>query len=246
MADVATAAQVSPLGIEQGLIVEAGIEIFKPIANKGFSYIRSFFVGQRILVVGPSRAGKTSLADFMRFGGLDPERPSPVSDADDVFVRFWLQLPGRRQLQLEIREIRAVPGTRRANFHAGVIAQRKPDIVIVVLDGAAPSESLEWLQDFCKAAQAVAADHKRRADMQRVKDILVLVNKHDRCEKPDQLHSSVRDVLKQELDHVFGIEGRKAAVLPTILIKHPRAAGMADEFLQTVAKRTARRRSGLD
>ncbi len=230
--------------VESAVLVGLGIDVFKTVAPRGMAWARTRFFGKSLLVVGPSRAGKTSLVDFLRYGRLEPQRETATSLSDDKFTVFAIPINGSTEVQLRIKQVRSLPGTKKAGLQAGAIRGSSCEILLIVLDGSKPDDGLQWLMKFASGIQAAVTS--KPSCCESLQDVIVVLNKDDLRKWDDKYPGKVRHVLRKELNGVLQLPFTNIPVVETILVAKDRAASLAQDLVFLISKRAHRRETGND
>ncbi len=224
-------------------IVSVGLETQAPrrVAPKGLARLFTYATGKDILVVGPSGAGKTKFGEYLKWGLLSQEGTREMTYHVTQSATFKIQI-GEGGFTLKVRRAVDTPGQTGPVDHAGLVGQRKPHAVIVVLDcSKEPSTLLRWLHLFCDRLDTVL---RRGASVQkRLAGMLVLLNKRDKVKKPkfNRLKREVQDVLVEHLSVSLGADRvHSIPVLECISVETRRGSILIDSVIDQLIERLAR------
>lgn len=223
-------------------IVSVGLEADAPrrLAPKGLSRLFTYATGKDILVVGPSGAGKTKFGEYLRSGILSQEGTREMTYHVSKSPTFAIQI-GEGGFTLKVRRAVDTPGQTGPVEHAGLVGQRKPHAVIVVLDCDREKDPLlRWLHLFCDRLDTVL--RKNGSACRRLDGVLVVLNKRDKVKKPrfNRLKRDVEGVLCEHLAVVMGTEGvQSIPILECISVQTRRGAALIDEVITQLMARLA-------
>lgn len=209
---------------------------------KGLYGLITHALGKEILVVGPSTAGKTKFAEYLRLGTLDPEGRREMTYHVSKSPAFTVGIGGNRPLVLKVRRAVDTPGQVGPLQHATLVGRRKPHAVVLVLDCSRPlSTTVTWLHLFCDRLDTVL---RRGSYVKRkLSEILVLLNKRDKItdRKLDQRRKAVREVLEQHLSVVLGVERvQSIPLLECISVQTEQGTVLIDQVISHLAQRLVR------
>jgi hypothetical protein len=193
-----------------------------------------------LLILGQERAGKTALYKFLRSRLLskDGEQTAPtVDDIDSGIIRFeWTTDTGA--LTLELRNIGDRSGQIGPHAHAQMFVNKKPHLLVIVLDVTASLEEAgrlhasyaTWFEYFCTYVGDLLMNHPRRAHKVRSKlhNMVILLNKTDTLDPATadnviaEATSRIRGILRTRLQHYFGGRVDNFPVLPCSIVSNPR------------------------
>ena len=206
---------------------------------KGLYGLVTRALGKEILVLGPSTAGKTKFAEYLRLGTLDPEGRREMTYHVRKSPAFTVGIGGDRPLVLKVRRAVDTPGQIGPLQHATLVGRRKPHAIIIVLDCSRPlSMTVTWLHLFCDRLDTVL---RRGSYVKRkLSEILVLLNKRDKVDdgELDQCRQAVRAVLAQHLSVVLGEQRvQSLGILECISIQSEQGTVLIDEAIDRLAQR---------
>lgn len=199
-------------------------------------------LGKEILVLGPSTAGKTKFAEYLRLGVLDPEGVREMTYRVRKSPAFTVGIGRNREVVLKVRRAVDTPGQVGPIEHATLVGRRKPHAIIVVLDSSrAALMTTTWLHLFCDRLDTIL----RRGSYARRKlaEIIVLLNKRDKIDsdEAEQLRQGARAVLGQHLSVVLGPDRvQSIPILDCISIQTEEDGVLIDHAVSVLAERLAR------
>ena len=210
-------------------------------APKGVARLRTFARGKEILVVGPSSAGKSKFAQYLRLGTLDPEGTREMTYHLTKSPTFVVHVGSQGGLTLNVRRAVDTPGQTGPMQHAFLVGQRKPHAVIVLLDSTkSVSSTARWLSLFCNYLDTVL--RRGRYTKRKLREIVVLLNKRDKIDDHEfaELSNEVRTELNRYLAVPLGKQRAAAiGIFPCISIQTPRGSDLIDTVITHLAERLA-------
>lgn len=210
-------------------------------APKGLARLRTYAKGKEILVVGPSSAGKSKFAQYLRLGTLDPEGTRQMTFHLTKSPTFVVRVGTDGQLALNVRRAVDTPGQTGPIQHGSLVGVRKPHAVIVLLDSTkAVLATVRWLRLFCSQLDTVL--RRGSYTKRKLREIVVLLNKRDKISNSEfkELSESVRAELNRYLTVPLGAQ-RAAAIpiLECISIQTPQGTALIDEVIAHLAHHLA-------
>jgi GTPase SAR1 family protein len=210
------------------------------LAPKGLSRLFTYATGKDILVVGPSGAGKTKFAEYLRAGILGQEGMREMTYHITPSATFVISVP-QRGFTLKVRRAVDTPGQTGPVSHASLIGERKPHAVIIVLDSSEePSTLSRWLRLFCNRLDTIL--RKGSFGQKRLNGILVLLNKRDKITKKEagRLRQDVEDALTRHLSVALGAARVQAIpILDCISVETRRGTALIDVVIDQLMERLA-------
>lgn len=224
-------------------IVSVGLDNEAPrrVAPRGLARLFTYATGKDILVVGPSGAGKTKFGEYLKSGILSQEGTREMTYHVTQSPTFMIQI-GDGGFTLKVRRAVDTPGQTGPVDHAGLVAQRRPHAVIVVLDCSKEVPTiLRWLHLFCDRLDTVL--RKGSSVQKRLDGMLILLNKRDKVRKPrlNRLKQDVEDVLLEHLSVVLGADRVRAIpILECISVETRRGTALIDNVINQLMQRLSR------
>lgn len=209
--------------------------------SKEISRLIAYAAGKEILIVGPSSAGKTKFAEYLRLGVLDPEGTREMTYHLSKSPAFIVQVGPQQNLTLMIRRAVDTPGQTGPVHHANLVGRRKPHIIVVMVDCSKPIfATLKWLRLFSDRLDTVL--RKGSYAQKRLDGILVILNKRDKINSGEahRLRRDIKDVLIRYLSIVLG--DKRVLSIPIrecISVQTPRGTALIDKVIQELAERLA-------
>jgi len=211
-------------------------------APKGVSRLTTYATGKEILILGPSSAGKTKFAQYLRLGMLDQEGSREMTYQIKKSPAFVISLGSDDGLRLKVRRAVDTPGQVGPVQHATLVGRRRPHAVIVMLDCTrAVSASVRWLRLFCDRLDTVL--RKGSYAHRKLSGVLVLLNKRDKIsdDKSDELRVSTQGVLNRYLSVVLGADRASSVpILECISVRTPQGTALIDEVIGQLTERLGR------
>jgi hypothetical protein len=221
--------------------MDAKVKAARRAAPKGLARLRTYAKGKEVLVVGPSTAGKTKFAQYLRLGTLDPEGMREMTYHITKSPTFVVRVGPGGNTTLNVRRAVDTPGQTGPIQHASLIGTRKPHAVIVLLDSSkAARTSISWLRLFCNRLDTVL--RRGSYTKRKLREVIVILNKRDKIDK--QKFDGLRDQVRDELDRYLSVAlGKKRAATVPIMactcIQTPQGATLIDEVIAHLAHRLA-------
>jgi hypothetical protein len=220
------------------LVIERG-------APAGFALVRSWLKGQTLMIVGPSRAGKTTFLDYLRLGVFQHEEEHRKTYKAVESPRFEVAIGPDKNLSVSIKKATDIPG--QEVDPAGLVRAQRPHGLIVVLDVGTPDaqrESEKWLEEFLQRLDRNW--NGQRVKKNRLKAIVIVLNKTDKLCPSDQSQSpgTVAIDVENELRSIVAREF-KAARPPAvhyvpfkrcIMIANPEGTKWIDAVVVEIAR----------
>jgi len=210
-------------------------------APKGWARLRTYAKGKEILVLGPSSAGKSKFAQYLRLGTLDPEGLRLMTFHLTKSPTFVVHVGADGNLALNVRRAVDTPGQTGPIQHALLVGERKPHAVIVLLDSTkSVSATARWMSLFCNHLDTVL--RRGHYTKRKLREIVVLLNKRDKINKRtlDELREDVRAEIDRYLTVPLGKQ-RAAAIpiLECIAIQTPQGSALIDNVIAYLAQHLA-------
>ena len=210
-------------------------------APKGLARLRTYAKGKEILVLGPSTAGKTKFAQYLRLGALDAEGTREMTYHITKSPTFVVNVGPDGQLALNVRRAVDTPGQTGPIKHASLVGLRKPHAVIVLLDSSkAARTSISWLRLFCNRLDTVL--RRGSYTKRKLREVVVLLNKRDKISQRqfEELQESVRKELDRYLSVPLGKKRARAVpIMECICIQTPQGSALIDQVIAHLAQRLA-------
>ena len=210
-------------------------------APKGLARLRTYAKGKEILVLGPSTAGKTKFAQYLRLGALDAEGTREMTYHITKSPTFVVNVGPDGQLALNVRRAVDTPGQTGPIQHASLVGLRKPHAVIVLLDSSkAARSSISWLRLFCNRLDTVL--RRGSYTKRKLREVVVLLNKRDKISNSqfEELQESVREELDRYLSVALGKKRAHAVpIFECISIQTPQGSALIDQVIAHLAQRLA-------
>ncbi len=221
--------------------MDAKVKAVGRAAPKGLARLRTYAKGKEILVLGPSTAGKTKFAQYLRLGALDAEGTREMTYRITKSPTFVVHVGSDGNLALNVRRAVDTPGQTGPIQHASLVGLRKPHAVIVLLDSSkAIRTSVSWLRLFCNRLDTVL--RRGSYTKRKLREVVVLLNKRDKISKSEfeQLQESVREELDRYLSVALGKKRTRAVpILECISIQTPQGTALIDQVIAYLAQRLA-------
>ena len=231
----------------ESLLISKAVDVVVRAVPRGFSRVKSWWLGKEILIIGQARAGKTTFRDYLEYGIFEDERETQETAEIEATERFDVGVGRNQALQLVISSALDIPGQVGATEHANLAFARNPHALIIVLDQTTPltgepdRASAAWLSRFCRRYEAKWRANRGRRH--RIKSVVVLMN------KADKVDPSVVTVAKQAYEKIITDELRDARgkmladveVLPCSVVTNPKKTALVDSVISEIAKAFGRK-----
>jgi GTPase SAR1 family protein len=220
------------------------------VAAFGLRKASEWYRGFDILILGQERSGKSTLYNFLRLrllgqDGVDTD-PTVVDVNSGVFSFEWQTDAG--PLSLAFRNVGDRSGQIGPHRHAEMLVNKKPHLVIIVLDISSPEVAdqlnasyIQWFRYFCTYINNLLINKERKARKvnSKLRSILVILNKIDKLDpgtatnKIDNAKENIRNIMNQHLSGRFGYRVNYFPILPCVMVENPRH-GTGDETIRTL------------
>lgn len=204
----------------------------------GLAWITTLLTGKQILIVGPSSAGKTKFAHYLRLGLLEPEGKREMTYCVTEWPAFSIQLGQGQGLVLNIRRAVDTPGQVGPIQQAGLVAKHKPHLLIILLDCTKTvDKTIQWLSLFCNRLDTVL--RFERSVRKRLRRLMVLLNKRDKvgARKPVMLTEGIRAALKDNLGICLGIQAvQSIPIMECVSIQSPLGTSLIDQVIKELIR----------
>lgn len=227
-------------------LVEVGIAVIERTVPGGIARVKSWLKGKEVLIVGRSRAGKTSFVDYLQYGFFEDEKETTKTWDKVLSRRFDVKMGRNSALELKVKTVVDLPGQWGPMFHADLVFQRSPHAVLVFTDLTTPLQgppeqaSAAWLRDFCEHLESLWRARPRRRN--RVMTMIVLMNKFDKAteRKTDARKRAFRKILDAKFQMARGSMMDEIVIVPSIMVNNPQGTKLVDSVIVHLAKRLAR------
>jgi hypothetical protein len=197
--EVAIGAGLVKLAIEQG-------------GRPGFAKLKALLVGKTVMVVGPTRSGKTTFMDYMCYEVFQQEQETSSTLHFKGSKDFRIKVGEHQALVVAVKTAVDSVGETHPRLIAEEVHRRRPHALIIMLDLSAPLDerydirsSASWLESFCTRAEQLG--RKRRKT--RLRSLIVAMNKADLVDdatvaaKEQRYRQIMRDHWKGDGDPLF-------------------------------------------
>lgn len=225
----------------EGLFVKLGAAVVSRHAPSIWSWVLTRYRGVSLLVVGPGGSGKSSFLDYLNDGQLRPPNAPHVITSDiETHGHVTLDIGQAKRLVLRIKNAVEIPGQgNSARHHAQLIALRRPDSVIVMIDSSKqPSQSLSWLDSFLRRLSELA--NAGEFSFEKINSFIICVNKIDIVHPIgiEEYGKVIAECVKNNLSAVLGVRGvEKIPIMPSISVRTAQGDILASDILTIVARK---------
>jgi GTPase SAR1 family protein len=237
-----------PTGVEEAVLGT----VAERLIPSGISWVKAWWSGKRMLILGPARSGKTSFINYLESDILFTERKSKITTRVTKRKSFVFALGEKRKVKIPIWKPRDVPGQVSPEKHVSYIERYEPDCIVVVLDatkffldpGREAESSLEWFKEFCQHLNSLLLRDPGLA--RSIDSMVVVMNKWDKIpstnDKDDEANKEafalyVREILDQYLSNMFyRKDGPNVIdVIPCALVESKCKKVLADYAVNSIA-----------
>ena len=139
-----------------GLETAAGGTIVKVViehaAPAGIAVVKSWLKGKTLMVVGPSRAGKSTFVNYLQFGIFQHEQETSKTYAPAHGPKFNLTVGSTKSLQVLVKTTVDLPGQYSEVQLANEVFDIRPHVLVVVLDASrdlhGSGGTADWMTGF--------------------------------------------------------------------------------------------------
>jgi GTPase SAR1 family protein len=221
-----------------GIALKLGIEAVKKIAPTGMAWVKTFFIGKQILVLGPSAVGKSSFCDYLRHGVLEEEGQHDKTHNVTASPMFELLMGKNDALKLSVKKVLDTPGHWGAGSHADLLIFHKPHAILILLDGArAQTESNNWIKEFGEHLDTLNRKHPKL--VKKIQSIIVVINKYDKSTKSKyaRYESSIKKQLVKSLKDVLGqLRAKSVPIKKCVTVENLDGTKYIDAVIRTLAR----------
>jgi GTPase SAR1 family protein len=226
-------------GIEPYLptLVKLGGTIIVRSVPTGLEYLQSFWKGKTILIVGQSRAGKTTFLEYFQYGLFEDEKETQRTYEETPTARFNVKLGRDQSLEIIVKKTIDIDGHSAPFQQAKLIIEQKPHALLIFMDATLPLKtSTDWLTEFCKKLES----HWRVKGIKknRIKSIVLVLNKKDKVEAKTMSAKtkSFKKILDSELKDSRGKMLDDVVIITTVMVNNPDGTKSADGLISSLAK----------
>lgn len=228
------------------IAVRVGVAIIQRLAPSGITLVKSWLKGKEILVVGQSRAGKTTFIDYLQYGLFEAEKHTEKTTDHVYSPRFNIKIGRDSALELFVKRTVDIPGQWGAVKHADIAFDRNPHVLVVMVDATAPLRANDdrsasmWLKEFIKRLELKWRIKKTRSN--RMKVMVVLMNKSDKANsgKLANLEQRIRQILDAEFREGRGKMKEDVAIMQSCMVINPKKTQEVDSVISFIAKALAK------
>lgn len=223
--------------------LKVGLEVLKRTAPSALVWLSTYVRGIELLIVGPGGAGKTSISDYLELGIMESLSPHEKTLEVRKSRAFQISLGRDEALKLRMRRMVDVPGQTGPVEHANLVRERRPHVILIVLDGSrSANESKQWLDQFLERLDYVFRQDNRL--QKKIRGIFVAINKRDAIRRKADFETRKDELqicLVSGLGDVIGKQAAKAIlVMPTIAVQTSEGSILLDTMIQRIAKKVAK------
>lgn len=223
------------------IMTDLTVTILDRVVPRGLELISSVIKGKKLLIVGPSEAGKTTFIDYLQYGIFGDAQPRKTTMEKTPRTRFNVRLGKDGALQLSVGGSHDIPGQYGALWHADYAFHTRPHALIIMLSLTMPLEghddksSAVWLVEFCKRLNEQWRAKGKRGN--RIKTITVVMNKADKVDTQvvNTYRKKLQDIVDNELHEAKGKMLESVTVLPCSVVINPNGTRAVDAVISHIA-----------
>lgn len=224
----------------EAALVKVGLEFLHRTAPTGIAFVRHWWKGRKILVVGQSRAGKTTFLDYFQFGLFADEKDTEKTYDVSSSASFSVAMGKGDALKLMVKSVTDVPGQVGAAAHADLAYEHNPHAILVFTDLTTPLTGEEdrasgaWLTEFCARLETRWRAGKKK---NRLKCMIVVLNKKDKA-KGEMIAKCNKQFQKTlgTLHDAKGAMTNRIEIVPCVLVTNPEDQKLVDGLISHLAK----------
>jgi GTPase SAR1 family protein len=224
-----------------GAAFKAGVDLIFRAAPKGFAFVKSWWIGKEILIIGQARAGKTTFREYLQYDIFEDVKDTIETPDIEPSARFNLELGKNSSLGLIISTAVDIPGQVGAVAHANLAFERNPHALLIVLDLTTPLQgepdraSAAWLMRFCRRYEARWRSNRRRKN--RIKSVIIVMNKADKMDEQiiANKKQEYQNIINTELRDARGSMIQEIAIMPCSVVTNPRGKMLVDSVIRQLA-----------
>jgi len=224
------------------IALKLGIELVKRITPTGLAWIRAWFQGRKILVVGQPRAGKTSFVRYLQYGIFtDPDEKSPRTRKVRKSASFTVGMGKDQALKMQVRSTIDTVGQALASEHAANTVLHHPDALVIIVDlasdwrGQTEYQASHYLGEFCDHLAGELSEHKKLR--KKLKAVVVVLNKKDLASNSKIIswRRGTERILEEKLRASFGARVKDVPILSCSLIERHDTGRSANAVIEAIA-----------
>lgn len=229
--------------------IEASFAIVERMAPTGINLIKSWLQSKVILVVGQSRAGKTTFIDYLHYGLFEDEKETERTKREIGTARFDVKMGRDAALEVSVKKVIDIAGQIGPTAHADLVLKYRPHVIIILTDLTTPVDiqgesdrtSGAWLLEFCNHLEA--AWRVKGGKGNRTKSMIVIMNKRDKVNAQELIDRRIqfRKILDTELREARGRTLNEIAIMPCTLVSNPNGTKEVDSVIAHFAKALAQK-----
>ena len=230
---------LEPLGAAAaGALVKVVLERGAPT---GFGIISSLLHGKTIMVVGPSRSGKTTFISYFQFGIFQDTQETEKTYHPVESPRFNLRLGPNRTLDVTVKTVVDLPG--QYPDLSKEVFEHRPHALVIILDMSAPQSdpndprsSAIWLEEFCNKLDQ--RWHGQKAQRNRLRSVILAMNKIDLVDPQmvDDYEKEYRAIIKRSFRAARGPLLGDVHFKKSIMVENPNGTKLVDAILVDMAQ----------
>lgn len=219
------------------IAIDVGISTLERLGPTGIMWVRTKILGNKILCVGPTEAGKTSFSDYLAFGTLEQEGEHVKTLSDYDSPHLAINMGKNKSLQLRVKAVSDVRGHIGPEEHAKLVGEKRPHSIVVVFDASSTkiAEIEDWLKKFFDHLNDVL--DKQTKIKRKVKSIVCVLNKYDRLKEDDfkKIKAKAQKEFRRCMASVFSNEmSRRSIVMPCVSVE---VEGIGSTLIDKVVER---------
>lgn len=218
-----------------GGIATAAIISLAQRSPRVMAWFKRYFLGLKLLIVGPKRSGKTSFYNFLKHDYFADQRGTNKTKEVIEIKSFDVNKGG--ELNLPIKKALDIPGQLNTLDQADLMRQETPQAIIIftAVDNANPSCS-QWLRSFLIDLRDVL--DKNVSVSSNLVSLTIVLNKIDLVseQESDRLISEMQNIVDDTLRPLIQNNVRLIDVIPCTLYKKAGGERTANTIVLSVVE----------
>ncbi len=223
-----------------GTIVKVVIEHAAPA---GIAVIKSWLKGKTLMVVGPSRAGKSTFVNYLQFGIFQHEQETSKTYTPVHGPKFNLTVGSTKSLEVLVKTTVDIPGQYSEVQLATEVLNNRPHALVVVLDVSrdlhGSGGTAEWMTEFFSRLDQRWQGVKPRRN--RLRSVIVALNKRDLVDAATitEHEKACKDIVMQHFKAARGPQTHDVVFRQSVMVDNPDGTKWVDAILVDLATATA-------
>lgn len=206
-------------------------------APSGLKLVKSWWYGKKVILIGQSRAGKTTFLDYFQYGLFEDEKERERTHDVLPSARFDVKVGKAETLEINVAKAVDVGGHHSPFQQARLIVENNPQALLIFLDSTVSlTDSKAWLTEFCQQLENQWRIKGSRKN--KVKSIILVLNKKDKVEATEieSKKKAFKKIIDSELREARGKILDGIPVFPTVMVNNQEGTKSADSLIAHLAK----------